>query len=75
MKKYECDKNKCPIVMWKISKNEICKNFGPLIKHGPHWINFIILISRVEKIDILDVYIKIGTKLFHLIGEKRGNLR
>jgi hypothetical protein len=29
----------------------------------------------VEKIDILDVYIKIGTKLFHLIGEKRGNLR
>jgi hypothetical protein len=28
--------------MYKVSKNEILGNFGPLIEHGPHWINFII---------------------------------
>jgi hypothetical protein len=27
------------------SKSQISRNFGLLIKHGPHWINFIILIS------------------------------
>jgi hypothetical protein len=29
--------------MYKISKSEFFGNFGPLIEHGPHWINFIIL--------------------------------
>jgi hypothetical protein len=33
---------KYPIAMYKISKSEIFGNFGPLIEHGPHWINFII---------------------------------
>jgi len=30
------------------------------------------LLSLVKKIDILDVYIKFGTKLFHLSWEKKG---
>ncbi len=36
-------RTKCPIAMYKISKIENLGNFGPFIKHGPHWINFIIL--------------------------------
>jgi hypothetical protein len=34
---------KCPITMLKTSKSENFKEFGPLKKHGPHWINFTIL--------------------------------
>ncbi len=29
--------------MYKVSNFEISMNFGPLIKHGTHWINFIVL--------------------------------
>jgi hypothetical protein len=29
-------KTKCPIVIQNVSKNEISKNFGPLMEHGPH---------------------------------------
>jgi hypothetical protein len=36
-------KTKCFIVMQNVSKSEISKNFGPLIEHGPHCINFIII--------------------------------
>jgi hypothetical protein len=36
-------KTKCPIVIKKVSKSQIFWYFGPLVKHGPHWINFIIL--------------------------------
>ncbi len=44
-------RTKCPIALYKISKNEIYGNFGPLIEHGPYWINFIVLtfISRKKK--------------------------
>jgi hypothetical protein len=59
-------KTKCPIAMYKISKIEISRNFGPLIEHGAHWINFIILTFINENIYILDVYIVFGTKKFHL---------
>jgi len=27
----------------KFQKNQISRNFGLLMEHGPHWINFIIL--------------------------------
>jgi hypothetical protein len=37
------------IVISKVSKNQVFGNFGPLIKHGPHWINFSILIFISEK--------------------------
>jgi len=36
-------RTKCPIAMYKISKSDFFENFGPLIEHSPHWINFIIL--------------------------------
>ncbi len=32
--------------MYKVLKSEICGNFGPLIEHDPHWINFTILTSE-----------------------------
>jgi hypothetical protein len=34
----------CPIAMYKVSKFEKNENWGPLIEHGPQWINFVILI-------------------------------
>jgi hypothetical protein len=37
------DKNHVPYCNVKKIKNEILKNFGPLIQLGPHWINFIFL--------------------------------
>jgi hypothetical protein len=36
-------KAKCFIAMYKVSKNEISRNFGPLIEHGLHCLNFSIL--------------------------------
>ncbi len=51
---YKCSnvtRTKCPIAMYKISKNEFFGNFGPLIEHGPHWINFIIFTFISEIID------------------------
>jgi hypothetical protein len=46
---YECDKNKMPYHNVKVFLNQISGIFGPLIEHGPHWINFIILIFISEK--------------------------
>jgi hypothetical protein len=65
-KMYECDNNQMPYCNIKSFKNQIYENFGPLMEHGPHWINFIILILIMKIIDILETYIKFGTKLFHL---------
>ncbi len=48
-KMYECDKNKMPYHNVKVFLNQISGIFGPLIEHGPHWINFIILIFISEK--------------------------
>jgi hypothetical protein len=42
-------RTKYPIAMYKFSKIEIFGNFGPLIKHGSHWINFTILTFISEK--------------------------
>jgi hypothetical protein len=42
-------RTKCPITMLKFSKSQISRNFGPLIEHGPHWINFIIFTFTSEK--------------------------
>jgi hypothetical protein len=30
--------------MYKVPKSEFFRNWGPLIEHGSHWINFIIFI-------------------------------
>jgi hypothetical protein len=43
-------RTKCPIVMYKVLKSEISrKYYGPLIKHGPHSMNFTILAFISEK--------------------------
>jgi hypothetical protein len=42
-------RTKCPIAMLKVLKSQIYGNFGPLIEHGPHWINFTIVIFISEK--------------------------
>jgi hypothetical protein len=46
---FKCDKNQMPYCNVQSFKNEKFENFGPLTQHGPHWINFIILISISEK--------------------------
>jgi hypothetical protein len=45
----EYDKNQMPYCNFKNSKSQISKNFGPLIEHGPNWINFTILTFISEK--------------------------
>jgi len=50
----------------KFQKNKIFEIFGPLTKHGTHWINSIILTFISEIIDTLDAYIKFEVNLFHL---------
>jgi len=42
-----------------------------LIEHGPHWISFIIFSFISENIDILNAYIKFGTKLFIFTFKKK----
>jgi hypothetical protein len=41
-KMYEYDKNQMPYYNVKKFKSQISENFGSLIEHGPHWINFTI---------------------------------
>jgi hypothetical protein len=42
-------RTKCPIAMLIFLINQIYGNFGPLIEHGPHWINFTIFTFISEK--------------------------
>ncbi len=81
---YECDKNQVPYCNVKVLKNEIYGNFGPLIEHGPHWINFIILtfISEnnryfkwnLEQNYFIDIRKKGKSKTSHRKNEKKVNL-
>ncbi len=48
-KMYECDKNEMPYCNVRFLKSQIYGNIGPLIKHGPHWINFTIFTFISEK--------------------------
>jgi hypothetical protein len=64
-KMYEYDKNQMPYCNFLIQKVN-SKNFGPLIEHGPHWINFTILTFIVKTIDTLETYVKFRTKLLRL---------
>jgi hypothetical protein len=57
--------------MYKGSKSEISKNFGPLIDHGPHWINFIILTFLSEKNKYSRCLYKIWSKLISFDMEKK----
>jgi hypothetical protein len=64
---HECDKNQMPYCNVKNSKNEISRNFGPLIEHGSHWINFIILTFISEK----NRYSRCLYKIWH---ERKGEI-
>ncbi len=69
---YKCEKNQVPYCNVKISKSEISENFGPLIKHGPHWINVIIFIFISENNRYSKCLYKIWNKIisFDMRGKK-----
>jgi hypothetical protein len=59
--------------MYKISKNKISENFGPLIEHGSLWINFIILTFISEKNKYFRCPYKIWTRFISFdMRKKRG---
>jgi len=60
---YQFDKNQIPYCNVKSFKSENFDNFGPLIKHGTHWINFTILNFIGEKIRYSRCLYKIWTKI------------
>jgi hypothetical protein len=55
----------------KISKCQNFGNFGPLIEHSPHWINFTLPTFISENNRYFISLYKIGTKLLHLTWEKK----
>jgi hypothetical protein len=69
---FKCDKNQMPYCNVQNFKKWKFWEFGPLIKHGPYWINFIVFTFISEKIDTLDAHIKFGANLFHLTWEEIG---
>jgi len=72
-KMLKCDKNlKCPIAMYKVSKNEILGNVGPLIKHGLHWITFTILTFINENNRSSTCLYKIWSKFISFDMTKKG---
>ncbi len=64
-------KTKCFIVMQNVSKSEISKNFGPLIEHGPHCINFIIITFISENNRYQRFLYKIWNKIISFDIKKR----
>jgi hypothetical protein len=68
-------KIKCPIIMKKISKCEICENFGPLIKHGPHWINLSIFTFISEKNRYFRCLYQIWNIIISFDMEKKGKFK
>jgi len=74
-KMYECDKNQMPYYNVKCFKISNLKSFGPLIEHGPHWINFTILTFLSEKNRYFRGLYKIWNKINSLTWEKRWNVR
>jgi hypothetical protein len=56
-------KSKCPITMYFFFKSEFFGNFGPLIEHGAHWIDFTIF-------TFLSEYIYIYSKCLYKIWNK-----
>ncbi len=58
----------------KVSKNENFKNFGPLIQHGPHWMNFTILIFISENNKYSKCPYKIWNKIISFDMRKKGEI-
>jgi len=67
-------RTKCSIAMLKVLKNQIFGNFGPLMEHGPHWINFIILTFISEKNRYFKSLHKIWNKIISLDMRKKGEM-
>ncbi len=65
-------RTKYPIAMYEISKNEFFGNLGHWYKHGPHWINFIILTFISEKNRYFKCPYKIWNKFISFdMGKKK----
>jgi hypothetical protein len=56
------------------SKSQISKKFGPLIKHDPHWINFIIFIFISENNRYFKSQHKIWNKVISFDMKKKGEM-
>jgi len=70
-KTFKCDEEQVPHYNVQASKSENFKNYGSLIKHGPHWIIFIILTFISEN----NIYFKHMYKIsreFILFDIKKG---
>jgi len=61
--------------MYKFSKNEIFGIFGPLIEHGPHWINFTILTFISENNGCFRCPYKIWSKFISFEMREKINLK
>ncbi len=68
------DKNQVPYCNVKNFKNEILKNFAPLIKHGPHWIKFTILTFISEKNRYYKCLYKVENKIISFDMRKKGEI-
>jgi hypothetical protein len=69
-------RTKCAIAMYKVSKNQISRNLGPLIEHGPHWINFNILTFTTENNRYFKGLHKIWNKIISFdMKKKKWNVR
>ncbi len=71
---YECDNNQMHYCNVKNSKNQNFENFGPLIKHDVHWINFIILTFISEKNRYFRGLYEIWNKIISFDMRKKGEM-
>ncbi len=71
-KTFKYGKNNMPYCNVQGSKKWKFEEFWPLIKHGPHWINFkFFLLPQMKKRNTLDTCIKFGRNVFHLSWKKK----
>jgi hypothetical protein len=68
---YECDKSQIHYYNVEVPKSQILGNFGPLIEHGPHWINFIILTFISENNKYFRGLYKIWNKIISFDMKKK----
>ncbi len=71
---FECDKKKCPLALSCFSKSQIFGDFGPLIKHCLHWINFVIFTFLSEKNRYFKCLHIIWNKTISLDMKKKGEM-
>jgi len=74
-KMFSCNKNQVPYYNVQNFKKWNFWEFGPLIEHGPHWIDFIIITFISEKNRYFRCPYKIWSKFITFDMKKKGNLR